>query len=110
MSGSWRRSIKSPSIIADGCRHWSAALADTLSSELGILSLRPPILITTGKPVRAGTNGGISMVGTQAAAVGGALIGMAAVLSTKFCGAQNVIAILSCSIYGIIGSLVCSLQ
>ena len=41
------------------------------------------------------------MVGIQAAGIGGALIGMAAMLSTKFCGPENMIMILSCSLYGI---------
>lgn len=52
----------------------SAALADTLSSEIGILSKKKPVLITTFKVVEPGTDGGVSELGTVAAIVGGFLI------------------------------------
>jgi len=51
----------------------STATADTLSSELGVLSKRRPILITTLKRVHTGTDGAISSLGT-AAELGGVLI------------------------------------
>lgn len=52
----------------------SAALADTASSEIGTLSRRQPVLITTFKPVPHGTNGGISLLGTCGAIAAAALI------------------------------------
>jgi uncharacterized protein (TIGR00297 family) len=50
--------------------------ADTWATELGVLSTRPPRLITSGKVVEPGTSGGISTVGTSAAAAGGLFIGI----------------------------------
>jgi len=55
--------------------HYACTNGDTWSSEIGVLSRQPPRLITTFKVVPAGTNGGISLNGTLAAAGGGLLIG-----------------------------------
>jgi uncharacterized protein (TIGR00297 family) len=49
--------------------------ADTWATELGLFSNQPPHLITTGRPVLPGTSGGITPLGTGAAALGAALIG-----------------------------------
>ena len=57
-------------------RHFACCLGDTLASELGILSKSNPLLITTLKPVPPGTNGAISIIGTTASVVGGALVGL----------------------------------
>ncbi len=54
--------------------------ADTWATELGVLSKRMPRLITTGKPVDVGTSGGVSLQGTLATLVGGAVIGVAGAL------------------------------
>jgi uncharacterized protein (TIGR00297 family) len=54
--------------------------ADTWATELGLFSTRPPRLITTGQPVLPGTSGGITPLGTGAAALGAALIGTVAAL------------------------------
>ncbi|KAF8550713.1 hypothetical protein OG21DRAFT_1419257 [Imleria badia] len=60
---------------------FACCLGDTLASELGILSSSPPVLITTFKPVPAGTNGGISVGGTIASAIGGCIVGLAQFVS-----------------------------
>ena len=57
-------------------RHFACCLGDTLASELGILSKSKPLLITTLKPVPPGTNGAISLIGTIASIIGGALVGV----------------------------------
>ena len=59
--------------------------ADTWATELGALSRQRPRLITTGRPVEAGTSGGVSRMGTFAALMGALFIGAVAGL---FDGAQ----------------------
>lgn len=56
----------------------AAATADTWATEIGLLSERPPALITTGEPVPRGTSGGVTVVGTLAAVGGSALVAAAA--------------------------------
>lgn len=56
----------------------AAANADTWATELGVLSRRPPVMITGGRRVEPGTSGGISVVGTLAALSGALLIGLLA--------------------------------
>jgi uncharacterized protein (TIGR00297 family) len=51
----------------------SAAMADTISSEIGLL-FRNPRLITTLKMVEYGTNGGVTFHGTFAGILGAVLI------------------------------------
>jgi len=55
----------------------SSALADTLSSEIGILSKGNPVLITTLREAEKGTDGAISPLGLAAAMIGAAIIGAA---------------------------------
>lgn len=57
----------------------AAVNADTWSTELGVLSLVPPRLITTGQKVERGTSGGITWMGILASLGGAALIGIAAI-------------------------------
>ena len=55
----------------------SAALADTLSSEIGILSKeKTRLLVNPRKVVPPGTDGGITLLGLEAAALGAVIIGI----------------------------------
>lgn len=56
----------------------AAATGDTLSSEIGVLSRKKPVLITTLGEVPVGTHGGISAVGEAAGIAGALVIGTAA--------------------------------
>lgn len=60
--------------------NYAAVTADTLSSELGILSQTQPFLIINLKPCPKGTNGGVSKLGFVVAAIGGLYIGVLSVL------------------------------
>ncbi|KAJ4771167.1 Transmembrane protein 19 [Rhynchospora pubera] len=67
--------------------HYACCNGDTWSSELGVLSNAQPRLITTLKPVKKGTNGGVTLQGLAAAAAAGFVIGityvMVGLLTTK---------------------------
>lgn len=56
------------------------------SPQLGILSSRPPILITTLRPCPRGTNGGVSVWGTLVSLLGGILVSALAVISLALQG------------------------
>ena len=58
----------------------AAATADTWASEIGRHTRTPPRLITTGRPVPPGTDGGITLLGTAGGVVGAGLIAALAVL------------------------------
>ncbi|GAA6040691.1 hypothetical protein NBRC10512_007196 [Rhodotorula toruloides] len=67
----------SRALVLAAVAFWAACCGDTL----GILSSRPPILLTTLRPCRRGTNGGISSWGTLVSLLGGLLVGVLAVVS-----------------------------
>ncbi len=79
----------------------SAALADTLSSELGLLSKKKPVLITTFEKVKAGTDGGITWFGLVAALIGAVFIAL-----VHFYIFQNILLAIIIIIAGLFGSIV----
>lgn len=68
------------SLIGGIIGHFCCCNGDTWSSEIGVLSDAQPLLITTFKPVRKGTNGGVTKVGLLAAIAAGSVIGLAFVV------------------------------
>ncbi len=52
----------------------AAAAADTWASEIGRHSSTPPRLITSGTPIPAGTDGGMTLLGTTAGIAGAGVI------------------------------------
>ena len=90
--------------------HHSTNLADTLSSELGILSKRDPILITSLRRVPRGTNGGCSMLGLGCSMLGGATIGFGALLIDVLSGFDTSFSYILFGIFsGTTGSIIDSL-
>ncbi|XP_050380568.1 protein PGR [Argentina anserina] len=92
--------------------HYSCCNGDTWSSELGILSDDQPRLITTFKPVRKGTNGGVTKAGLLAAAAAGSVIGLTFVLVgflTTKCTLKQLYVIPLSSLAGLCGSVIDSL-
>jgi uncharacterized protein (TIGR00297 family) len=55
----------------------AASTADTWAGEVGVLSKKPPVLITTFQPVPTGLSGGVSLLGTVSGLLGSALIATA---------------------------------
>eukprot|EP01100_Stratorugosa_tubuloviscum_P011233 TRINITY_DN4984_c0_g1_i3.p1 TRINITY_DN4984_c0_g1~~TRINITY_DN4984_c0_g1_i3.p1 ORF type:complete len:287 (+),score=110.83 TRINITY_DN4984_c0_g1_i3:113-973(+) len=71
--------------------HYACCNGDTWSSEIGIVSKAQPILITNPfKTVPRGTNGGVSLLGLIAAAIGGIFIGILFYIGTIiFCDCSH---------------------
>ncbi len=89
----------------------SAALADTLSSEIGLTSSSPPRLITNLRPVKPGTHGGVSALGTFASLLGSVILALIA-WALRLESAPNwtlATIILVCAVGGMAGSTVDSI-
>jgi uncharacterized protein (TIGR00297 family) len=54
--------------------------SDTWATEIGVLSRRPPRLVTTGRVVSSGTSGSVTRIGSLAALGGALFIGLCAIL------------------------------
>jgi uncharacterized protein (TIGR00297 family) len=88
----------------------AAANADTWATELGVLSKKPPILITTLKRVERGTSGGVSLAGTVASFCGSLLVAIVFGLlfrSESFSAGMRLVII--AALAGLVASLVDSL-
>lgn len=98
-------------LLAGFVGHYACCTADTWASELGVLSASPPRLLTTLRRVPPGTNGGVSLLGTAASAVGGAFIGVMYLLATAVSSWDDVQphVVLLGAATGLLGSLVDSL-
>jgi len=81
------------------------AAGDTSSSEIGMAFPGKTLMITTFKPVPAGTDGGMSLFGTIAALLGAASVAVAAVLT----GLVPVHAIATIILAGFFGTVIDSL-
>ncbi|KAL6974341.1 hypothetical protein U1Q18_028524 [Sarracenia purpurea var. burkii] len=104
------------SLIGGIIGHYSCCNGDTWSSELGVLSDAQPRLITTFKPVRRGTNGGVTKAGLLAATAAGCVIGLTFVLLGFFTARcsydvalKQLLVIPLSALAGLIGSVIDSL-
>jgi uncharacterized protein (TIGR00297 family) len=66
-----------PALLAIFAGVMATVTADTWATEVGVLSLHPPRLITTGRRVEPGTSGGVTAVGLAASSAGALAIGLA---------------------------------
>jgi len=92
--------------------HHATCLADTLASEMGILSKTSPRLITKPwKQVPSGTNGGVTLNGFFWSAMGGFIIGLSTVCFDMMSGIPtNSLQMLSFSTAcGLVGSILDSI-
>ncbi len=79
----------------------ATALADTVSSEIGMLSKSKPRLITNFKKVAIGTDGGVTLLGLVAGLIGALIISI-----LYFYLEQNIVIIWIVTAAGFIGSLI----
>ncbi|HEY70556.1 MAG TPA: DUF92 domain-containing protein [Anaerolineae bacterium] len=82
----------------------AASNADTWSTELGILSRSKPRLITTWTEVEPGTSGGVTALGTAAAAAGAAIVAIAGGVM-----GEDIWLAISATCGGVVGAIVDSL-
>lgn len=82
----------------------AAATADTWATELGTLARQQPRLITTLRPVPAGTSGGITFAGLFSALAGALAIALSGFL--YFPANYGWLAVAAITICGLLGSLI----
>ncbi len=79
----------------------ASVTADTLSSEMGVLSRSKPVLITTLRRVEPGTDGGVTLLGELAGIAGAFIIA----ISAWILGVANLaFAVIACGIGGLAGA------
>lgn len=81
------------------------AAADTCSSEAGMAFPARTVLITTWRPIAPGLDGGISLIGTAAAIIAAAVVGLAGIITRLISPGQIMIVVLA----GFLGTVVDSL-
>lgn len=86
----------------------ATATADTWATEVGVFSRQQPRLLTTGKPVPAGTSGGITLLGTGASAAGAFFLGLVFWLLQRWRRAYTPLPLIA-FMSGLLGSLFDSL-
>ncbi|OMO57993.1 hypothetical protein COLO4_34948 [Corchorus olitorius] len=111
-----KESVVITALIGGIIGHYSCCNGDTWSSEIGVLSNDQPRLITTFKPVRRGTNGGVTKTGLLAALAAGSVIGLTFVLVGFFttrCSSgvamKQLLVIPLSAVAGLLGSIIDSL-
>ena len=88
-----------PQLALPALAVFSAAAADTFSSEIGMLTASPVFSITNGKPLPRGLSGGFSWLGLWAGAAGSALLSIYAFPWVGFRG------LVLCTLLGTFGSV-----
>ena len=84
-----RKDFEESAIACGIIAHYATCLADTLASELGILSKSDPFFIVQPwKKVPPGTNGGVTLGGFFWSAFGGMLMGAGTLVMDMFSGIQ----------------------
>jgi uncharacterized protein (TIGR00297 family) len=99
-----------PALLAAFAGVMGTVAADTWATELGVLSSRPPRLVTTLKRVEPGTSGGVSGAGILAGAGGALLIGGVLLAGAALEGRGWMLWLLPAALVGgVLGSLADSL-
>lgn len=96
-------------LLASYIGHYACCAADTWASELGVLSKSKPRLVTTLRTVPPGTNGGVSLLGLAASALGGAFVGLLYLVMSLFSSTTQPQVIALGATAGLFGSLLDSL-
>jgi uncharacterized protein (TIGR00297 family) len=90
-------------LMIAGC--FSAATADTLSSELGNVYGRKHYHIFSFKKMQRGANGAVSLPGTAAGLIGSIIIALAYVIGTGWSGPQFLIIIIAGTAGNVVDSI-----